>query len=109
WTKYLKQFPAGEQPQFLTAFRQAIKAQEASQPGEPQSAFLDQLNAASASERRGLMMNHTRSLIARVLGFSSSEQIEPRTMWFDLGIASLLAVELKSRLESSLAHALPAT
>jgi len=74
-----------------------------------QSQCFHQLAAAPVNERRDLLMVHICSQIAKVLGLNSHYQIEPRQKLFDLGLDSLMAVELKCLLESSLQCALPTT
>lgn len=60
--------------------------------------------------RRSVLMAHIRSRIAETLGLNPSEYfIEPRDGLLDLGIDSIMAIELKERLESDLERGLPAT
>jgi acyl carrier protein len=60
--------------------------------------------------RRSVLMAHIRSRITDTLGLNPSEYfIEPRERLLDLGIDSIMAVELKERLETDLVRALPAT
>ncbi|MCP5425309.1 MAG: type I polyketide synthase [Gammaproteobacteria bacterium] len=60
------------------------------------------LSAAEDHERSVLLLGHLRQQIAQVLALADPEQIAPRQRLFDLGIDSLMAVELKNRLEKSL-------
>jgi myxalamid-type polyketide synthase MxaB len=60
------------------------------------------LNAALPGERRGVLMSHVGDEVASVLGFASGEQIDPERGLNELGLDSLMAVELRNRLESSL-------
>ncbi|QSJ15494.1 type I polyketide synthase [Nostoc sp. UHCC 0702] len=73
------------------------------------SAFLEQLQAAPATSRQELLINHIKSLVAQVLGFAASELPDIQTGFFEMGMDSLMAVELKNRLEKSLGLPLPAT
>ena len=73
------------------------------------SEFLQQLEAASECDRQTLLSEHIRSQIAKVLGFSSPELIEPGQDFADLGMDSLMAVELKNRLQASLGRSIPQT
>ncbi len=72
----------------------------APQPKQKASDFLKQLKAAS--DGRALLISHLRSEIAKVLGITNVEQIELRDRLFDLGLDSLMAIELKNRLEANL-------
>ena len=80
---------------------------EQSPPGK--SDFLQRLELAPVAEQRELLMIHVRQQIARVLGLTVPGQIGLRQSLFDLGIDSLMALELKNSLESSLGHSIRST
>ncbi|WP_083305302.1 type I polyketide synthase [Moorena producens] len=104
WSEFFRQFPGDINIPLLQAFTSPLGQ---SQPGK--SEFIQELDATPVHERRELLMTHVSSQLARVLGLTAPEQIEPRQPLFDLGIDSLMAVELKNRLESSLGHSIPST
>lgn len=104
WAKFSKQLPIGGQMPLLAAFTATDKQ---SQPGK--SDFLQQLALAPVAERRELLMIHVRQQIARVLGLTVPEQIGLRQSLFDLGIDSLMALELNNALESSLGISISST
>ncbi|NEO45949.1 MAG: KR domain-containing protein, partial [Moorea sp. SIO4A3] len=103
WSKFVSQLPSGKKIPFLEALISA----------EPsftkKSAFREQLEAATVSERQELLTTHLRSIIAKTLGLQDIQKIEMRQPLFDLGLDSLMAVELKNRLESSLETSLRST
>jgi len=78
-------------------------------PAEREPVLLQQLEKTPAAEHRALLTAHIRAEIAQVLEFSSPEQVEPRQRLFDLGVDSLMAVELRDRLHSGLGHPLRST
>jgi acyl transferase domain-containing protein/acyl carrier protein len=104
WPKFIGQFGQGIIPPFLEVFASGVEL-----PTAGKSEFLTALEAAPAEARHTLLSIHIRSQIAKVLGLSSPEQIEPRHRLFDLGIDSLMAVELKNWLEASLGCTLRST
>jgi acyl carrier protein len=63
---------------------------------------------ASAEDRPALLMRCIRAVTAMVLGVRP-EQIEPRQGLRDLGLDSLMSIELRNRLGQSLERRLPAT
>ena len=56
------------------------------------------------------MLQHVvRREVAAVLGYGSSDGIPLERGFFELGLDSLMSVELKRRLESAVEHRLPST
>ncbi len=66
------------------------------------SEFVQKLEIASKCDRQTILFDFVRSQIAKVLGFSSPESIEASENFADLGMDSLMAVELKNRLQATL-------
>jgi len=64
---------------------------------------------APPGECNGLLLACLRDQAARVLGFESSEFLDPRQPLNELGLDSLMAVELRNRLSIALGRNLPAT
>ncbi len=104
WSQFLKQLPVGTKMPLLEAFTSTV-----GQSRTRKSDFMQRLEATPVEERRELLVNHVRKQVARVLGLTVPEQIGLRQSLFDLGIDSLMAVELKNHLESSLGHSIPST
>ena len=105
WSKFLGQFPPDVEFPFLEEFASAAQQQAQSQKSE----FRQQLEAAPANSRRTLLITHIRSQIAKVLGLKSAEDIDPQQGFTDLGMDSLMAVELSNRLKTSLKFSVPAS
>jgi malonyl CoA-acyl carrier protein transacylase len=103
WSLFLPQFSQGIQSPFLEAFT--------SQPSVAQKhGLLKQLEASPVTEHRTILFNHVRAEIAQVLELKTPEQIQASQKLFDeLGIDSLMAVELKNRLQASLGRSLRST
>jgi len=66
----------------------------------------DQLLAAAPEERRPLLESSLRELFARVLGFSAAK-VDLQQPLYRLGLDSLMAVELRNRLEANLGVVVP--
>ncbi|PSB05399.1 hypothetical protein C7B62_25245, partial [Pleurocapsa sp. CCALA 161] len=73
------------------------------------STLIQQLETTPVEKREELLMTHIRSETAIVLGSKVPQRIKLRQSLFELGIDSLMAVELKNRLESSLGIFLSST
>jgi acyl carrier protein len=60
-------------------------------------------------QRDELLIGFVRDAVAAVLGVPQSDQIAVETGLFDLGMDSLMTVELRRRLEQGMDRKLPAT
>ncbi len=112
WPKYLKQVYKGASPSFFASLAQDLKSTMSPQAG--QTTFVKLLEESPVDERRDMLTAHVCAQVAKVMNSSNTEklqpeQIESRQRLFDMGIDSLMAVELKNLLESSLGHTLSAT
>ena len=67
-----------------------------------------QLSSASLAERRQLLDGITRDVIARVLNLPPS-RVDARKAFGTMGLTSLMAMELRNRLEAALDRPLSAT
>jgi polyketide synthase 12/myxalamid-type polyketide synthase MxaB len=73
--------------------------------------FVARLRAALPDERQELVVAYVRSHVARVLRLADAGTIDPHHRLLDLGLDSLMAVDLRDRLSRGLAlpRKLPAT
>src|SRR5439155_17682786 len=70
---------------------------------------LQELRDAPENDRREIMRSHLRATVGQGLGLEAGRAIDSRQGFFDMGMDSLTAMELRTRLQSSLAVSLPAT
>jgi acyl carrier protein len=77
--------------------------------GNGASAFLTEILAASAEERRDRLVDHVRRHVAHVLRLGAGRVVDRRHRLMDLGLDSLMAVELRNRLGQDLNLSVPAT
>ncbi|WP_156753425.1 type I polyketide synthase, partial [Actinokineospora pegani] len=75
----------------------------------PASALRERLAALPADERPAVLLDLVRAEAAVVLGAPSPQAIGPRQVFKDLGLDSLMAVELRKRLAAATEVALPVT
>ncbi len=71
--------------------------------------LLQSIAAAPPGRVRGMLLAHTRALALRVLGLNAGQAVDPRQPLQELGLDSLMAVELRNALGASLERTLPTT
>jgi NADP-dependent 3-hydroxy acid dehydrogenase YdfG len=82
----------------------------ASQPAATNRNFLDQLRKRASSERWNCLRAHVAEEVAKVLGLVRPQSLDPHQGFFRMGMDSLMAVQLRQRLENSLdGYSLPLT
>ena len=111
WRKFLSQYSGAEVPPFF--LEMSRREEGASGVDEMAVSWLggeqeskrplkrEELIAASPSERQRMIMSYLREQLSRVLG-ASAAKIETQEPLINLGFDSLMAVELKSRIEADL-------
>ena len=103
---------AGELPSLLRSFRSATPpAPRVSMPTPAAPELLSRLEAAAPSRRRQLLAEHVAGRVVRVLGGDLTLSIDHLRPLKELGIDSLMAVELRNGLKADLRldGGLPAT
>ena len=95
-------------PSFFEQFADQFVA-ATSLPLTAPAGIVEQLTAASATERRTRLIDHLRGQVIQVVGLSSEIDFTPQHPLFDLGLDSLTALELKNHLETGLGISLHAT
>jgi acyl transferase domain-containing protein/SAM-dependent methyltransferase/acyl carrier protein len=68
-----------------------------------------QFREAPAAKRRDVVLAVVRQEAARILGIDPSQPIDPAQGLFEMGMDSLMSVELKTRLQVSVGRSLPST
>ena len=73
------------------------------------SSWLDRIAAAAEEQRIDILLELVRAEVAMVLGRDENEPVPPDAGLFELGMDSLMSVELKRRLERGAGRKLPST
>ncbi|MCG8422988.1 MAG: type I polyketide synthase [Proteobacteria bacterium] len=71
--------------------------------------FAQTFEEAPLAERPLLLARHVESVLRRVLGRRSDQPIQPTQGFADMGMDSLMAVELRNRLQQGVHRVLPST
>jgi acyl carrier protein len=103
WQRYFRY--RGTRPAFLLDIDAALAA-----PGAPgERSVLELLHDAPVERRRAVLLEHVRQQTLSVLGVPAGRTIDNDQGLRDAGLDSLMALELKNRLQASLGRPLPAT
>jgi len=106
WSLFLQGFSEDGLPPFFDSLVEKLPVRQAAESGSP---LLEQLGKEPAAGHATILLKHIRDEMARVLELDDPEQIQPRQRLFDLGIDSLMAVELRNRLQGDLGMILSST
>jgi len=103
WDAYIKRWPSNALHQFYSPLLDHSKSAASSSKDD----FLKTFRATPGSEKRQLVEAHIQEAVRQVLGLSASQEIKSNEAWTDLGVDSLMMVEIKNRLEGSLRLTFP--
>jgi len=74
-----------------------------------ESHWLNQLNQLPPRRRSAFLTEVLQAAVSKVLGLSKHKQVEPTASFFDLGMDSLMAVELKNQIDTQLGQPISST
>jgi acyl transferase domain-containing protein/acyl carrier protein len=110
WSIFLGQFGVGKEPPVLAAFRrEGVGRGEHASPSEQEPELRARLADTIPSQREGLLVTHVVDRVARVLRLADAEAIDLDQPLVELGIDSLMALELRNTLARAAGCPLPAT
>jgi acyl carrier protein len=109
WPEFFKAIPPELAPAILREIGRSVAGGEDGRGPQARPVFLDELLRAPPRRRRALLLDHVVSQVRKALGLTAADAIDPQQGLSSLGMDSLMAVELRSRLQTSLGCSLPAT
>ena len=86
----------------------ALRVQQTKLP-TAQASWRQQLTNTPPENRLAFLSQHVHQQVAHVLGCSEEQGLDARQVFSDLGMDSLMAIELRNRLQDSLETQLPAS
>ena len=98
WSRFSQQFQANNVPPILSELVVETDTQE---QGTQRQNMLNQLKTASSQERDEIIMTYLQEQVADVLKLPS-EQMDSRLSLISMGLDSLMALELRNRLDYDL-------
>ncbi|WP_099037849.1 type I polyketide synthase [Mycobacterium neglectum] len=109
WARFLPIYLQMGPRSFLAELAREVPDSAPSSSGSPETTRLvEQLTLAPVQQRKKLVLEHLRNTVAEVTLIDAAE-IREEAGFFDLGMDSLMAVELRRRLEHAVGKQLPAT
>lgn len=106
WTRFLAQLPPGVDRRFFGAVAPTERVRT---PEPGRGALLARLRSLAPTRRRDALMEHLAERATQVLGLDRRTPIDSSRALKDVGLDSLMAVELRNALARSTGHPLPAT
>ncbi|BBY58767.1 putative polyketide synthase [Mycolicibacterium sarraceniae] len=109
WARFLPIYlQAGRRALLAEVGREVPESVAATAPASGTTRLVEQLTAAPVQQRKKLVLDYLRNTVAEVTRTDASE-IREEAGFFDLGMDSLMAVELRRRLEQAVGKELPVT
>ncbi|NPC83906.1 SDR family NAD(P)-dependent oxidoreductase, partial [Pyxidicoccus fallax] len=99
WTKYVQRFGDAGASKLL---EQPIDEARAGRPRATVTPMLERLKGLPRHRQQETLLEHVHHQVAQVLGLDASKPIPDNQGLFDSGLDSLMAVELRNRLQASL-------
>jgi NADPH:quinone reductase-like Zn-dependent oxidoreductase/acyl carrier protein len=109
WPTLLQQFPAGGEPPILTELAALAGTTSGRSAAAPALDLVEQLRQAAPARRRAVARGVVATMALRVLGLDAATPVDGGRPLQELGLDSLMAVELRNTLGASLQRTLPAT
>jgi len=107
WDKYLSYHYQGMTPPFFQAVTEESSGKRSA--SEEKSAIIGKLEEMPAGQRRTALIDYVQMQVAIVLHLKQAKRISPDQGLFDLGIDSLMAMELKNKFEMDMGRPLRPT
>ncbi|HKP40452.1 SDR family NAD(P)-dependent oxidoreductase [Mycobacterium sp.] len=108
WPRFLPLQHINRKKGFLRRIERELPEQPAASASFGSTPLIDELRSAPAQQRTTLMLEYVRNAVAEVTKIDPGD-IRDDTGFFDLGMDSLMAVELHRRLERGCGRPLPVT
>jgi acyl transferase domain-containing protein/acyl carrier protein len=110
WPQYLERFGPGGEPPIFSEVAKERKPRDLFEGQElKQVSILERLDQIPQAARRDYLLDYLNDQVVQVLGFERSYKIDVDQGFLDLGIDSLMALDLKNQLQIDLGHTLPST
>ena len=107
WALFLASMPSGVPP-LLSDFAQRLDAPRGPENRTSTAALLRRLEEAPEEARESLLVDHIRAEVVAILGRDAARALQPGLGFFEMGMDSLMVLELRRRLQAALGRSVPA-
>ena len=108
WASFLPLYQIAGKRSFFAQLQREVPESEPAATGSGNTQLVERLTVAPAQQRKKLVVDYLRDVVAEVTRIDAAE-IRDEAGFFDVGMDSLMAVELRRRLERSVGKELPST
>ncbi|HTI77927.1 MAG TPA: SDR family NAD(P)-dependent oxidoreductase, partial [Mycobacterium sp.] len=108
WARFLPLYQQAGRRAFLTELEREVPDSVPAPTASGKTSFVVRLTNAPVQQRKKLMTDYLRDAVAEVTRVDAAE-IGEDTGFFDLGMDSLMAVELRRRIEQGVGKEIPVT
>jgi len=110
WPRFLARFPSGQEPPMLSGLVGEPEARRAGRTLRDESLDLrDRLEAAPRNQRHEMVVAYLHDHAIKVIASDAIRSIDVRQPLAELGLSSLMAVELRNMLSDAVGRLLPAS
>jgi short-subunit dehydrogenase/acyl carrier protein len=107
WQVLFRQFAAGQEPPMLAELAAGLAKPAAARPARRK--LVQELEGVAPNRRRAAVGTFLHAEALKVLGLAAGIELDPRQPLSELGLDSLMAVELRNAIAGALDRTLPAT
>ena len=106
WNRFFANY-GGTPPELLSAMKPKKKADVKTR--KDKAGIKKRLSEIEIEKREEFVSEHISDLVRNIMGLASDDAVEIKKGLFDMGMDSLMAVELKNQLQTDVGETLPAT
>jgi len=108
WASFLPLYQVAGKRSFFAQLQREVPESASAPSAAGTTQLVDQLTLAPVQQRKKLVVDYLRDVVAEVTRIDAAE-IRDEAGFFDVGMDSLMAVELRRRLEQAVGKELPST
>ncbi len=109
WSKFFEHFTGNIEGSLLAKIASNTQIANSVKPTIQQAEILQRLQNTPVNQRKTVLTEEIQKEVVTVLGLELSRQLEPQLGFFEMGMDSLMALQLKNNLQVKLGYSLTST